>query len=136
VDTYVVPLCRQGEKANRDLHAKGVLVAGDGMEMLLCGSSNFSPHGMGIGVANAEANLCYTDDSNTKRSGLLLSDRLPVDWKLDFCESPIWLEMANPIEDEQPSTNQAIPAAFLCCFDHRDGYASTPSSGVVCTLAR
>jgi len=113
VHTYVVPLCRQGEKANRDLHAKGVLVAGDGMEMLLCGSSNFSPHGMGIGVANAEANLCYTDDSSTKRSGLLLSDRLPVDWKLDFCESPIWLEMANPIEDEQPSTNQAIPAAFL-----------------------
>ena len=113
VETYVVPLCRQGEKANRDLHAKGVLVAGDGMEMLLCGSSNFSPHGMGIGAANAEANLCYADDYGAKRNGLRLEDRLPVDWELDLCESPIWPETAEPIEDEQPGTNQAIPAAFL-----------------------
>ena len=113
VETYVVPLCRQGEKANRDLHAKGVLVVGDGMEMLLCGSSNFSPHGMGIDVANAEANLCYADDYSAKRNGLRLEDRLPADWELDLCENPIWPETAEPIEDEQPGTNQQIPAAFL-----------------------
>lgn len=113
VETYVVPLCRQGEKANRDLHAKGVLVAGDGMEMLMCGSSNFSPHGMGIGVANTEANLCYVDDYNTKRNGLRLEDRLPADWERDFCESPIWPNTAEPVLDEQPGTNQPVPAAFL-----------------------
>ena len=113
VATYVVPLCRPGEKANRDLHAKGVLVAGDGMGMLLCGSSNFSPHGMGVGMANVEANLCYADDPNAKRGGLRLDDRLPVDWEQDLCESAIWPETAEPIDDERPSTNQPIPAAFL-----------------------
>jgi hypothetical protein len=120
VETYVVPLCRPGEKANRDLHAKGVLVAGEGTAMLLCGSSNFSPHGMGIGVTNTEANLCYTDDYNAKRNGLRLEDRLPADWEQDLCESPIWPETAEPIEDEQPGTNQAIPAAFLwAVYNHR-----------------
>jgi hypothetical protein len=113
VPTYVVPLCRKDEKANRDLHAKGVLVAGDGMEMLLCGSSNFSPRGMGIGMANAEANLCYADDYNAKRNGLLLEDRLPVDWEQDLCASAIWPDTAEPIEDEQPASNQPIPEAFL-----------------------
>jgi hypothetical protein len=113
VPTYVVPLCRQGEKANRDLHAKGVLVAGDGFEMLLCGSSNFSPRGMGVGMANAEANLCYADDYNAKRNGLRLEDRLPVDWEQDLCETAIWPETAEPIDDEQPGTNQPIPEAFL-----------------------
>lgn len=113
VETYVVPLCRKGEKANRDLHAKGVLVSGDGMAMLMCGSSNFSPHGMGIGVANTEANLCYVDDYNTKRNGMLLEDRLPADWELDLCESPIWPDTAEPIDDEQPGTNQAVPETFL-----------------------
>lgn len=113
VTTFVVPLCRKGEKANRDLHAKGVLVAGDGMEMLMCGSSNFSPSGMGIGAANAEANLCYLDDYSTKRNGRRLEDRLPADWELDLCKSAIWPESVEAIEDEQPGSNQPIPAAFL-----------------------
>ncbi len=89
VPTYVVPLCRAGEKANRDLHAKSVLVSGEGTTMLLCGSSNFSPHGMGVGIANVEANLCYLDDLDTKRNGLTLGNRLPVDWEEDRCENPI-----------------------------------------------
>jgi len=120
VATYVVPLWRPGEKANRDLHAKGVLVAGEGVGMLLCGSSNFSPHGMGVGMANVEANLCYVDDPNVKRGGLRLEDRLPVDWEQDICESPIWPETAEPIDDEQQSTNQPTPAAFLwAVYDQR-----------------
>ncbi len=121
VETFVVPLCRKGEKANRDLHAKGVLVAGDGMEMLMCGSSNFSPSGMGIGVANTEANLCYLDDYNTKRNGRRLEDRLPADWDLDLCASAIWPDSAEAIEDEQPGPNQPIPAAFLwAVYDQRE----------------
>ena len=121
VTTFVVPLCRKGEKANRDLHAKGVLVAGDGMEMLMCGSSNFSPSGMGIGAANAEANLCYVDDYNTKRSGQRLEDRLPVNWDLDWCESAIWPDSVEAIEDEQPGSSQPIPAVFLwAVYNQRD----------------
>lgn len=113
VPTYVVPLCRAGEKVNRDLHAKGILVNGDGAAMLVCGSSNFSPHGMGVGAANVEANLCYLDDTETKRNGLRLEDRLPVDWEKDFCERPIWPEAAEPIDDEQPGADRPLPAAFL-----------------------
>lgn len=113
VITYVVPLCRPGEAANRDLHAKGVLLGGDGAAMLLCGSSNFSPHGMGVGAANVEANLCYLDDRDAKRNGLRLEDRLPVDWDKDFCECPIWPETAEPIEDEQAGADRPLPAAFL-----------------------
>jgi hypothetical protein len=119
VTTFVVPLCRKGEKANRDLHAKGVLVAGDGIEMLMCGSSNFSPSGMGLGVANVEANLCYVDDYNAKRSGRRLEDRLPADWDLDLCDSAIWPESVEAIEDEQPGSNQPIPAVFLWALYHQ-----------------
>lgn len=113
VPTYVVPLCRSDETANRDLHAKGILVGGDGVAMLLCGSSNFSPHGMGVGVANVEANLCYLDNPDTKRNGLRLEDRLPVDWDKDFCDHPIWPETAEPIEDEQAGMDRPLPSAFL-----------------------
>jgi hypothetical protein len=113
VPTYVVPLCRAGEKANRDLHAKGVLVSGEGTTLLLCGSSNFSPHGMGVGMANVEANLCYLDDLDTKRNGLTLENRLPVDWEEDRCEDPIWPDTAEVIEDEQSGSDRPLPAAFL-----------------------
>lgn len=113
VPTYVVPLCRAGEKANRDLHAKGVLIGGDGTTMLLCGSSNFSPHGMGISVANVEANLCYLDDLGTKRNGVTLENRLPVDWDEDLCEDPIWPEVGEVIVDEQAGPDRPLPAAFL-----------------------
>lgn len=114
VPTYVVPLRRDDEPtANRDLHAKGVLVLGDGATMLLCGSSNFSPHGMGVGAANAEANLCYLDDPDAKWNGMRLEDRLPVNWEEDFCERPIWPDTVEPIEDEQPSGDYPLPEAFL-----------------------
>lgn len=112
VPTYVVPLCRSGEKVNRDLHAKGVLIGGEDAAMLLCGSSNFSPHGMGVNVANIEANLCYLDHADIKRNGLRLEDRLPVDWEADLCERLIWPEAAEPIDDEQPGADQPLPAAF------------------------
>jgi hypothetical protein len=112
VPTYVVPLSRPGEKANRDLHAKAVLIGGEGMAMLLCGSSNFSLHGMGVDVANAEANLCYVDDPDTKRNGLRLEDRLPVQWEKDLSELAIWPEAAEPIDDELPGSNQPLSAAF------------------------
>src|SRR5262249_21209881 len=114
VATYVVPPHREGEPhANRDLHAKGVLIWGDGATMLMCGSSNFSPRGMGIRAANAEANLCYLDDPDAKRSGLRLQDRLPVSWEEDLAESPVWPDTAEPIEDEQPSGDRPLPDAFL-----------------------
>ena len=113
VATYVVPLCRDDEKINRDLHAKGVLIGGDGTTLLFCGSSNFSPHGMGVGAANAEANLCYIDDTEAKRDGRYLEDRVPANWEKDLCSRTIWPEIAEPIDDEKPSTDRPLPPAFL-----------------------
>lgn len=113
VTTYVVPPCRAGEKVNRDLHAKGLLVSGEGTTMFLCGSSNFSLHGMGVDVANVEANLCYIDDQEARHGGKKLEDRLPVDWQADLCESAIWPLAAEPLEDDAPSTVPPLPATFL-----------------------
>lgn len=120
VSTHVVPLCRDGEKVNRDLHAKGILISGEETVTLLCGSSNFSPHGMGVAVANAEANICYVDDLGAKRDGLWLEDRLPVNWEKDYCEDPIWPDTAEPIGDEDPGNSRPLPAVFLwAVYDQR-----------------
>lgn len=114
VATFVVPPRRDDEPAvNRDLHAKGILVKGVGTTMLLCGSSNFSPRGMGVGTANAEANLCYLDNADMKRGGMRLEDRVPVDWQKDYCKRPIWPEKGELLEDEQPGRDDPIPDAFL-----------------------
>ncbi len=113
VPTYVVPRCRTGEMANRDLHAKGILLVGDNAALMMCGSSNFSQHGMGVDAANAEANLCYLDDPDTKRNEFRLKDRLPVDWTNDFCERALWPDTAEPIEDERAATDVPLPGAFL-----------------------
>jgi hypothetical protein len=120
VSTYVVPLARPEEKVNRDLHAKGVLLEGESATLLLCGSSNFTPHGMGVGMANAEANLCYLDDSGTKRGGRRLEDRLPVDWDTDVCERAIWPDVAETIVDEQAGSDAPLPKAFSwAIYDQR-----------------
>lgn len=121
VPTFVVPRLRSGDKAERDLHAKAVLIIGDGdrsrdrshgTAVLLCGSSNFSPHGMGVGAANIEANVCFVDDLDTKRGGLFLDQRLPVDWDEDRRQRTEW-QAVEPIEDEQPGTHSLLPRAFL-----------------------
>jgi hypothetical protein len=115
VPTYVVPPCREksGEKINRDLHAKGIFVADDSRAMLLCGSSNFSSHGMGVGVANIEANLCYLDEADIKRGGLRLEDRLPVDWDADYASETVWPETAVSLEEDAPQATPRLPAVFL-----------------------
>jgi hypothetical protein len=112
VPTYVVPVCRAGEKANRDLHAKGIVVTDGDITMLLCGSSNFSPRGMGVGVANIEANLCYVDEADTKHAGLRLMDRLPVHWDKDLAHEPFWPTEVETLEDEQEGGAPPIPPVF------------------------
>lgn len=77
-----LPLCVVGtEERKRNLHAKALLLEGEDDALLMIGSSNFTPHGMGIGSANVEANLVFLD-SNRKRDGILFADRLglPLGW--------------------------------------------------------
>jgi hypothetical protein len=121
VPTYVVPLTRKGE-SQRDLHAKAILVANDDASMLLCGSSNFSPHGMGIGCGNIEANLCFFDGHDDKRDGRRLADRLPVDWEEDLCDEAIWKDVPTPPEEDLLVPGKHLPSFFLwATFDQRTG---------------
>jgi len=110
VETYVVPPCRSKAKEThvRDLHAKAVFLTDYERELLLCGSSNFSPHGMGVGVYNIEANLCYLD----KYGERLLDHRLPVDWDNDRCINPTWLEEPPITDEDAPPAAPALPAVF------------------------
>ena len=108
---FVVPPARKGEKISRALHAKALSLSDEERDLLLCGSSNFTPHGMGEGVANVEANLCYQDRADTR---VPLDARLPVRWyedESDSCDDVFW-----PFETESPADERprqpAVPAVF------------------------
>jgi hypothetical protein len=78
---YVVTpeAAHHGRPVERRLHAKALFIGDDDLSLLCCGSSNFSASGMGVGVANIEANLCYLDRTESEVDGRGLCDRLPVD---------------------------------------------------------
>ena len=110
-----LPLCvKDKEDRNRDLHSKAILLENDGDTLMMIGSSNFTPHGMGIACYNVEANLVFEDQAGEKRNGLSLSDRLqlPLDWDdaVDATEV-VWLEPAEPPEDA-PDPNKVLPPFF------------------------
>lgn len=111
LETYVVPPFREDEKIQRDLHAKAIFVTDHHRQLLLCGSSNFSAHGMGVGVVNVEPNLCYVDQCNDKRDEYL-DFRLPVDWQRDRCDDPIWPDEPLPLDEDVPSHAAKIPPVF------------------------
>jgi hypothetical protein len=115
IPVHVVPPCRPDgvENAHRELHAKGLLLVAEKTTLLLCGSSNFSPHGMGVGAANAEANLCFLDRSEARAEGMSLRDRLLDGWPDDEASSTIWPEEAPPQEEDPPPGATRLPAVFL-----------------------
>ncbi|RKY64002.1 MAG: hypothetical protein DRQ02_11980, partial [Candidatus Latescibacterota bacterium] len=78
----VPPYIEEVDERPRDLHAKAILIQGDHHDLLMIGSSNFTPHGMGVGAFNCEANLVFEDWAGAKQEGLALEDRLglPVPW--------------------------------------------------------
>jgi hypothetical protein len=110
-----LPLCvKDKEDRNRDLHSKSILLENGGDTLMMIGSSNFTPHGMGIGCYNVEANLIFEDQAGERRNGLSLGDRLqlPLDWDdaVDATEV-VWLEPAEPPEDA-PDPNKVLPPFF------------------------
>lgn len=111
--TCIVPLRRKDEEFSRNLHAKAVFLTDKQRNVLLCGSSNFTPHGMGVGAANVEANLCYIDDYGQKRGGQYIDSRLPVDWALDRCDRITWQQSAEPLPEDLPPLTPFLPAVFL-----------------------
>ena len=122
VCVHVVPPSRPGEKYHRELHAKGLLLVADNTSLLLCGSSNFSPHGMGVGAANVEANLCFLARTDERADGLLLADRLTDGWEEDEAERAVWPDERQLPEDEAAGKVPHLPAGFLwAALDQRAG---------------
>lgn len=117
VSVYVVPPHRDDEpKAVRHLHAKAILVQSDDRTLLLMGSSNFSPHGLGIGAYNIEANVCFLarqPDHVTSLEGAL-----PVDWNNDFADDVTWPEDSPPGAEDGPSQTPLLPAVFAWATYH------------------
>ena len=101
-----LPLCVEGKEIrNRTLHSKSIVLESehDDVAMMMIGSSNFTPRGMGVGIHNFEANLVFEDVGSVRRSGLRLVDRLglPRSWDegLELDEA-VWQTPEEPQEDE------------------------------------
>lgn len=110
-----LPLCvEEKENRNRDLHSKAILLEGEDDVLLMIGSSNFTPHGMGVGVHNLEANLVIEDRSSERRGGILLADRLqlPMDWESALePREVVWQGPAETPEDS-PDQGRFLPPFF------------------------
>ena len=112
-----MPLCLEDvEDRNRTFHSKSVLIENDkdNVAMMMIGSSNFTPRGMGVGVSNFEANLIFEDVGDEKRDGLRLIDRLGMDRAWDegiSVDEAIWQTPEEPPEDE-PSGRPVLPPFF------------------------
>lgn len=124
----VPPTIPDAEESRRELHAKAILIEGDWHDLLMIGSSNFTPHGMGVGVFNSEANLVFEDWADKKRDGQTFDDRLglPVAW-----------HEAVGVEDVDWETEYAVgngPAAkpYLPAFFAWASYSQTTGEIQVC----
>ncbi len=114
-NSYVVPVplyIPDVDERPRCLHAKAILIEGDMHDLLMVGSSNFTPHGMGIGVYNCEANIAFEDMAEENRDGRTFTDRLGISWD-DSCsvDDLVWQDPANGGEDAPP-TQPYLPAFF------------------------
>ena len=126
IPVHVVPSCRKGTKVKglRNLHAKAVAISDDQRVALLCGSSNFSPSGMGTGPANVEANWCYVHDNTSS-----FWAAFPVDWDAGPDSGPFeWPEEPAPT-DEEPTAFPRVPGCFLWATYSQTGAQSQDRIG-------
>jgi hypothetical protein len=105
---------------DRALHAKAIMVCSDDRTLLLIGSSNFSPHGLGIGTHNLEANLCYV--AREQDHVRALERALPVAWDEDLKETIAWPAEQAVVVDDPRGATPAPPGAFeWSTFDEQTG---------------
>lgn len=64
------------DKINRNLHSKLLSIEDGVHHLMMIGSSNFTPHGMGVGVFNVEANLLFEMEGNQGWDSV----ELPLAW--------------------------------------------------------
>ena len=122
-----LPLCVEGkEDRNRTLHSKCIVLENENNDvaLMMIGSSNFTPRGMGVGVHNFEANVVFEDAGSVKHNGLRLIDRLglPRDWDDGVeLDEVVWQTPEKPPEDE-PDSCPPLPAFFAwATFSQRTG---------------
>jgi len=112
----LVPPCVEGvDEKPRELHAKALLIEGDSYDLLMIGSSNFTPHGMGVGgLVNCEANLVFEDRADEKRDGQIFDDRLglPVAWEEAVGVNDVTWEATDQVPEDVPSPSPHLPAFF------------------------
>lgn len=113
-------LVRERRPVTRALHAKVIAMSDDERTMLLCGSSNFTPRGLGIYVskegsriANAEANVVFWDERNTRRNGLRLEDRVPGALDGKTCNDVRWLPDASDATTEPEPALRRPPFEYI-----------------------
>ena len=106
-----IPLFVKGvDKVNRVLHSKLLSLESDDHQFLMIGSSNFTPHGMGVGVFNVEANLLF------EGPGDHVWDRidLPISWdEWHAVDDVCWDEQPEPAEDNIDEAT-TLPRFFAC----------------------
>ena len=98
------------DKVSRVLHSKLLALESADHQILMIGSSNFTPHGMGVGVFNVEANLLF------ENPGANVWDRinLPIPWNDWHAVDDVhWDEQPEPAEDciDEATT---LPRFFEC----------------------
>lgn len=112
----LVPSYVEGEDEKpRDFHAKAILIKGDSHQLLMMGSSNFTPHGMGVKVFNCEANLVFEDWVDAKREGKTLEERLglPVSWGDSVSVDELkWKHDSSQIPEDMPTKYPIVPPFF------------------------
>ena len=96
--------------ANRDMHSKVLSIEDGSHQLLMIGSSNFTSHGMGIGVFNVEANLLFEFEVGKGWESI----ELPISWN-DWQEVDAiqWDDQYDPAEDCADGMS-TLPAFFAC----------------------
>jgi len=98
------------DKSNRTLHSKVLSLEGTDRHFLMIGSSNFTPHGMGVGVFNVEANLLFEVAGEEAWSRI----DLPLGWdEWNEVGDVQWDEHFAPPEDCVDHASM-LPRFFVC----------------------
>lgn len=106
-----IPLSVKGvDKVNRVLHSKILSLESADHHFLMIGSSNFTPHGMGVGVHNVEANLLFEGPGDDAWERI----DLPVSWdEWRAVDDVYWDEQPEPAEDTIDDAS-TLPPFFAC----------------------
>lgn len=98
------------DKIQRVFHSKLLVLRSDDHELLMLGSSNFTPHGMGVGVFNLEANLVFEMSAEEGWKGI----EVPLPWEAGIPVDEVqWIEPVEP-QGDLVDPAETLPRFFVC----------------------